>query len=346
MKIKKIIDAIVITSILGSTVIASKTELSSKVDKINISGTHYLGFVSTKDSNGDITNGFETRRNYLQLKAYMNKKDYMRITLDTHQADDGEWNVRLKYAFLYIDQILPATGVEMGQAHRPWIDFEEHGGWNYRSINKVFFEDKQASHLNNSADLGINFKTKLNFFSSEVGLFNGEGYHNSEDGQGLSVEYRFTYHILKSGKSKRKSSLRYLDASTHGVYSAKDAKRGNKDWKMAAVHIVYNNPSLLVAAQYIKSFNEGYKYEGSGYSINSEIRPFGNKNFAIARYDVWEQSGLVEAGSHDDVNTIIAGIVNKYNKNVKFITSTKIYTYANNSSKNAIQYMLSAEVKY
>ncbi len=52
---------------------------------------------------------FETRRNYFQVKAYFkeNPKDYMRLTLDTHTDSAGETNVRLKYAYLYIDDILP-----------------------------------------------------------------------------------------------------------------------------------------------------------------------------------------------------------------------------------------------
>ena len=65
---------------------------------------------------------------------------------------------------LYLDNILPFTGVEIGQVHRPWIDYEEHGGWNYRSISKVFVEQNNGAHLTNSADLGVNFKQKPSTF--------------------------------------------------------------------------------------------------------------------------------------------------------------------------------------
>ena len=105
----------------------------SKVPVLEFSGKHYLGFVSD-----DSENRFETRRNYFQVKAFFedDPKSYMRVTLDTHQVDDGKdgdgvliagkdldgtWNVRLKYAYLYLDSILPHTGVEIGQSHRPWI---------------------------------------------------------------------------------------------------------------------------------------------------------------------------------------------------------------------------------
>ena len=66
--------------------IKKNTVITSKSPKIDFSGTHYLGFVSSDDNILDNrTNAFETRRNYFQAKAYFkeNPKDYLRITLDT-----------------------------------------------------------------------------------------------------------------------------------------------------------------------------------------------------------------------------------------------------------------------
>jgi len=159
---------------LTSMVTAGESVVKSHVPVLKFSGTHYLGFVSSSPEEGDATNDFETRRNYLQVKAYFkeNPKDYARITLDTHNTSDGESNVRLKYAYLYLDNVLPNTGVEFGQAHRPWIDYEEHNAWNYRSISKTLVEAKYGADLTNSADRGINFKTKTPYFSSELGVLN------------------------------------------------------------------------------------------------------------------------------------------------------------------------------
>ena len=136
---------------------------------------------------------------------------------------EDSWEVRLKYAYLYLDNVLPFTGVEIGQVHRPWIDYEEHGGWNYRSISKVFVEQSNGAHLTNSADLGVNFKTKTEYFSSELGLLNGEGYHGliEDDGNpdGLSAEWRLTAHLLGTGKEKRKKSDTYADVSSFGQWN-------------------------------------------------------------------------------------------------------------------------------
>ena len=344
---------IIITVTLGANIVfADSVALESKVHKVDFSGTHYLGFVSKANSDGSVANGFETRRNYLQFKAYVFERDYFRITFDTYEVDDtstnldGTWAVRLKYAYVYLHEVLPFTNAELGQVHRPWIDFEEHGAWNYRSINKVFIEDTQAAHLTNSADLGFNLKTYTDYFSSEIGLFNGEGYHNANDGAGLSGEFRATIHTLGTSNEKRKDTSTYLDLSTFGVYSLKDSKRGNKDWIMAGGHGVYNSPLFLVAGQYVKSYNEGGSYQGSGYSLNTEIRPFGMEYFFIGRYDYWDQTGTVSAGSHDDVNTLIYGVVNKFKKGINFIANVKQSSFVNNASKSFTAYMLSAELKY
>ena len=257
------------------------TVVKSKAPILKFSGKHYLGFVSSKRNNADSVNEFETRRNYFQVKAYFkdNPKSYMRTTLDTHQVDDnkhkdssgntvgkdidGTWNVRLKYAYLYLDNIFPNTGVELGQAHRPWIDNEEHGGWNYRSISKVFVEDDNGAHLTNSADLGFNLKTKTEYFSSELGVFNGEGYHNRESGDDLSAEWRLTAHILGGGTHRAKSKNSYANISFFGQQNKKSAKHKHKDLNWIGLHAVYNQPKFLFAGQYITISDGDTKYSSS-----------------------------------------------------------------------------------
>jgi len=321
---------------------SSETVIKSGAGVLKFSGTHYLGFVSDSESD---TNEFETRRNYLQVKAYFkeNPKDYMRVTLDTYQntsddgKDEGSWEVRLKYAYLYLDNVLPFTGVEIGQAHRPWIDYEEHHGWNYRSISKVFVEAHEGAHFTNSADIGVNFKTKTENFTSELGVFNGEGYHGIEDGNGLSGEWRLTGHLLGTGKKHVHKSDTYADISFFGQYNTDYETKGN-DFVWYGVHAVYNQPEFLISAQYVEATDGGVDIEGDGYSVNTEVR-FAQKWNVIARYDNF----TIDATDEEKERTL-AGVAYTYNKNVEFIANYLKEEVDSETQTDAI--MLTAEVKW
>jgi len=339
------------------------THIISKAPKLKISGKHFLGFVSKDDKvKDDRTNKFETRRNYFQIKAYFSEesKNYFRTTFDTTKKGDGDWNVRLKYAYLYLNNILPYTGVEIGQAHRPWIDYEEHQGWWMRSVSKVFAEASEAGHLTNSADLGVNFKTKTPYFSSEIGIYNGEGYHYKEDGRGKSFEWRLTAHPLGTGKEHVKTTKsRYLDISFFGqlnqslAKSFESDKNGTKDIEhnlnLLAGTVVYNQPNLLIAGQYVMADNEDYKYQGSGFSVNGEFRFGGKYEYAlIGRYDSLDTDDdeVAKIDKDGDKNSYLIGAVYNYNKNVKFIANMLDVKYENVESKDFSQYMLTAEINW
>ena len=317
--------------------------VKSKVPVLKFSGTHYLGFVNATDGSDNTTNKFQTRRNYFQVKAYMeeNSKDYMRLTLDTHDDSAGESGVRLKYAFLYLDNILPNTGVEIGQTHRPWIDYEEHNAWKYRSISKVMVEESNAGHLTNSADRGINFKTKTPYFSSELGLFNGEGYHNKEDGKRLSGEWRLTGHVLGTGKKKAKKSETYANVSFFGQQNKMSNKHNNQDLNWMGLHAVYNQPEFLVSAQYIDVADADPKYKGAGYSVNGEYRVAKDWNL-IGKYDYFEMDS-----DSTEKKRAIAGVAYEYNHNVEFIANyLKEGGSALGSAKSQDALMLTAQVEW
>jgi hypothetical protein len=332
--------------------ILKATQVSSSVKKIKFSGVHYLGFTHINYENSDLSNinRFESRRNYFQVKAYFNNKDYIRLTLDTfHDNKDdgaqGSWLVRLKYAYIYLDNILPYTGVEFGQVHRPWIDFEEHHGWLYRSIAKTFVEEKNGAHLTNSADLGINFKTKSDYFSSEVGLFNGEGYHftDTKNNKELSFEYRVTAHLLGSGKKHIDPTKdRYADISVTGQINP-DYKNSNDDFKWYAIHGVYNQPKFLIAAMYASSKPSDDIYDGDGWSVNGEFRPV--KNWSIfGRYDVWTSKSDIKDTKRKEW---IAGAAYRYNKNVRFIGNLfQIDPDTDTADDKETRVMATAEVKW
>ncbi|MBD3807051.1 hypothetical protein [Sulfuricurvum sp.] len=302
--------------------------VKSKAKTLEFSGTHYFGITSVSPERTGSTSvadsrGFELRRNYVQVKGYFNNKDYFRVTMDTTKglaSSTGYANMYAKYAYLYLNEVLPYTGVEFGIAHRPWIDYEEHNGWHYRSINKVALEQKKAAtehgpDLINSADLGANFKTKTENFSSEIGIFNGEGYHadkaaaNQENSGDLSLEWRLTAHLIGSGTKVGKADRTketYAHISTYGMIS----KNHKDDWTV------------------------------------------------LARYDVSDidkvKNGTGAKSKDQDMKQTLLGVAYKYNKNVSFIASGKHITDTTETkdpatidkAKEKDVYMFTTEVKW
>ncbi len=363
---KKIILSTVAALAVVSSVASADVTVKSGAATLKFDGTHYFGltkYSNNLDSSKDWTK-FETRRNYLQVKAYFseNPKDYVRVTLDQYNAaDGGSIGMRVKYAYLYLANIFPNTGVEMGQAHTPWIDYEEHNGWKYRSISETFIEQHNGVHATASSGRGINFKTKTCNFSSELGLFNGEGYHADQgNNNGLAAEARLTWHVLGTGLIHH--APKYLNLSLFGEDSQKhkdrkDASGNYVDLKWAGVHGVYSTEQFLLAAQYVKVnngnyFDSGKKYvEGKGYSVNGSFK-FAPKWDVFARYDdfKFDADGRAStSGDTEERKTTIGGVSYKYNKNVKFlanIINNKNTAFNGSTTKDDQKAMLTAEVNW
>lgn len=362
----------------GRSEVKMPTPVFSHSDKLKFSGLTYIGYTyedfKEKDSTGAVntntdTSDFEIRRGYLQLKAYLldDPKSYFRVTYDLTKDAVNDTKVRAKYAYLYLNDILPATGVEIGLAHRPWHDYEEHNSWYFRDISKVLTESKRDGDLSNSADFGVMFKTRTKYFDADYGIFNGEGYHGAQASKDMSFEWRATAHLLGvSGKDKQDTKT-YFDASFFGQYN-KAHKTGATgrldDLIFYGFHTVYNQPSFLLSAQYIKSEdtadNSTYvsKQAGSGYSVNGEYRLGNEKQYRIlGRYDSWtpdaNQGAYVVAGTKEyEKKSWIAGLAWDQNRNVQWVANVIVTdndgdsTNAANSADNSTQYMLTAQVEF
>jgi len=357
----------------------------AKASKFKFSGLTYIGYTyDDYDANladGSInskkdTSNFEIRRAYFQLKAYLldDPKSYYRVTFDISKDVTGDEKVRAKYAYLYLNNILPATGVEIGLAHRPWHDYEEHNAWYYRNISKILIEDKKSGpDLSNSADFGVMFKTRTKYFDADYGIFNGEGYHSASNGNGMSFEWRTTAHLMGvSGKDKQTKKT-YWDASFFGQYNKGhktvagiiDPITGtvvteNQDLIFGGLHTVFNTPSFLVAAQYVESQDtsdvpgNASQQSGSGYSINTEYRLGSEKEYRLlARYDSWtpdiktaDAQGTL--AKREDTGYIV-GAAWEMNKNVQWVANvivTDNEAYSAKEKNNGTAYMMTAEVKF
>jgi len=386
---KKVITSTLAALVLTTTaaVAGEPVEWYSHASKLKFSGLTYLGFTNYNYSDtqgtkqallaGESLNKFEMRRAYVQVKAYLleDPKSYFRVTLDmehvTSSATAGDYNVRFKYAYLYLNEILPYTGVELGIAHRPWIDYEEHNSWFYRDTHWTFTEASNSAKLSNSADLGFNLKTKTKYFASEVGMFTGEGYHDVEDGQGLSLEWRATAHILGEEGKDKQTTKTYWDASFYGQYNKQNNKytqvtvsspSGNQDLVWGGLHTVFNMPAFMIAAQYIQSQDtmdspDIYKKAGSGFNTHAVFRFGAEKQFrVVARYDTWTSDQKLGAANDETLkkNTYYGGFVWEQNQNVQWVANVINFDndiaangdVADGGVANGSQYMLTAQLSF
>lgn len=345
--------------------------LAGKFKKFEIGGKAYIGYTYTVDKKqytGNNDRGdFEVRRFYFDTKAYLNDKDHIRFTTDLSAGTD--YKLKIKYGYLYkdISGLIPHTGFEFGVAHTPWIDFEEHTGWWYRSIDKTFIESSNGMGLWPSADLGINFKTKTPYVSSEIGMFNGEGYDkiktSSTNSSGIhnSFEGRITFHALGNGDKKvNPTKDQYANVSLHLASNIgyKDAYLTHKNLNLYHIHAVYNHPMFLIAAQYGKvDYNTQSANAGDGYSVNLEVRPV--KDWSIfGRYDYWKPKNKQGTATAywDKRKAYYVGVAYTMNKYVKWIINYENFDYSgkddlSNKSKSSsyfdkTQYKLTAELSW
>jgi hypothetical protein len=359
----------------GRVALEAPTPVFAKADKLKLSGLFYAGTTLKEYKNSATSNdiGMEIRRGYVQLKAYLleDPKSYFRVTYDlTRDQDtsdsngdgkvdnniDGSLLVRAKYAYLFLNEILPSTGVEIGLAHRPWHDYEEHNAWYFRNISKVLIENSNGANLSNSADYGVMFKTKTKYFDADYGLFNGEGYHAAQNSNGVSFEWRATAHILGVEGKDKQTELTYFDASFFGQYNKKhkNVSGVNQDLIFGGLHTVYNQPEFLVAAQYVLSQDTNSDstvstQAGSGYSFNGEYRLGETKEYRVfARYDNWTQKQAAGTAEYAK-KTYIAGAAWEMNKNVQWVANTTLTDneYATGSTNpNSTSYMVTAEIRF
>jgi hypothetical protein len=359
----------------GRTAIKSTTPLFSKADKIKFSGQVFLGYKYTNyddfaNTAVESDQSFQLRRGYFQVKAYLldDPKSYYRVTMDMKQNstfDGGSLDVRAKYAYLNLHEVLPATSLEIGLAHRPWHDYEEHNSWLYRSISEVLIENKNSAHLSSSADYGVMAKTRTKFLDTDIGIFNGEGYHGLQNSNGMSLEWRFTGHLLGTKGHPEKNT--YLDASFFGQLNQKHYNKTaqgtveNDDLKFYGFHTVFNMPAFLASAQYVTSTNtakaagEVSQGAGNGYSFNVEGRLGAEHQYKVfAKYDNWTpDKATVDLKKYTRI-TEIFGVAWKQNRNVEWVANATINDDDNNhygsatggSTANGTAYMVTAEINF
>ena len=281
-------------------------------EKTSISGQWFLSYQNGNKS-GKAFNYFLIKRGYINFKHQFSESFAGRITPDIsvdHEGDGyGDIELRLKYCYVKYNlknsSFFTKPFFEIGLAHRPWLDFEQHINL-YRAQDKLFLE---KIDLINSADFGVTFMTLLGgemddsykkqinknyagrYGSLAVGVYNGGGYHAVEENLNKSVEGRLTIRPLPY-------IIPGLQISYNGVIG-KGNIESEPEWKINSFFLSWENYRAVLTALYY--FGKGnfsgkmldnskHAFSHNGYSLFGDYRLFNRQYSIIARYDYFKQN--------------------------------------------------------
>jgi hypothetical protein len=311
----------------------------SKIDKLvaalsglSVGTLSYVDF-SAGESGGDSFNEFNLTRGYINIKRQVTPWLGFRITPDVYQGDAGDFNMRLKY--LYGDfrppdvSFLTNMDAEVGLGHMPWLDFEEHVN-PYRAQGTMFIE---RAGIFNSSDLGVSMqgyfggqldaayqKNVSKYYAGRwgswhVGVYNGGGYHATEDNENKVPEVRVSLRPLPD-------IVPGLQVSYFGLWG-----KGNKpnegerhpDYWVNMSMLSYENEWIILTGQYARARgnNKGSlavpdtdrALEAGGYSFffNTKLPVCDRKLNFLARYDHFDPDTEDWVSSGDDNYDLMLG---------------------------------------
>ncbi len=208
-------------------------------------------------------NRFALTRGYFTVKRKASDWLSMRLTMDIHQQDDGDYSRREKY--YYVELKPPAWGFltdmrsEIGMGHMPWLDFEEHLN-PYRCQGTMAIE---RAGIFNSSDLGVSLRGYLGgrladarravgsthydgrWGSWHLGVYNGAGYHAREQNENKALEGRLTVRPLPDAVPGLQ--LSYLGILAKG--NQESIAGGYPDYDVHLGMLSYERPELIATVQ-------------------------------------------------------------------------------------------------
>jgi len=338
----------------------SGPELPKGLKGVSIGGLWYLSYQTSVTGSSDY-NLFRVKRGYINIKKEITPWMSGRITPDTHQESNGDYKIRLKYA--YADFKIPEMGfltkphVEWGLGHTPWLDFEEH--INYFRLQDTMFMERNG--LFNSADLGFTFFALLGgevdekyqeevnkkypgkYGSLAVGVYNGGGYHARENNNTKVPEVRFTIRPLPEVAPG-------LQVSYFGVFGKGNTVE-SPDWRVNNIYLSYDVRRFVVAGQYYTGKGtqggevdaQGHPKEKKGYSIFGELKVPERDISLIGRWDSFDFDTMVE---NDRRDRMIMGFVYHLAGHNKILVDYDRVMYENSSIGDDSRIQVTTEVHF
>jgi hypothetical protein len=277
---------------------------------IEIGTLSYFQFSGGKHDNDQAYNQFLITRGYINIKKQLTPWLGFRVTPDVHQESNGDFTLRLKYLYAEFRppnlSFLTQMKSEVGMGHMPWLDFEEHLN-PYRCQGTMFIE---RAGIFNSADLGVSirgyffgqldeaYQTNVSkhfagrYGSWHVGVYNGGGYHATEENQNKVPEWRLSVRPLPD-------IVPGLQVHYFGLYGEGNQEYANgfPQYEVNLGMLSYQNEWVIFTGQYAQTWgnNKGslvvpgsdQALRGEGYSFffNTKLPVLDRKLNLFARYD-------------------------------------------------------------
>lgn len=288
-----------------------KVVLPKALEGLSIGFLGYIDYsAGTTNHDGTDFNKFSLTRGYINIKKEITPWLKVRVTPDVTQvtstanSQKGDLELRMKY--YYADFILPDSSfftendLRVGLAHTPYLDFQQ--SINIYRMQGSMFQERFGNF--NSGDTGIgllgNFGGKLStelqdevgypspyagrYGSYHVGVYNGSGYHATEDNQDKVIEGRVSIRPLPD-------AVPGLQLTLFGL-SGKGNKAAKPEWKNNSGFISYQNRLIVLTGEYVqaKGNQKGDDVKDrKGYSIFGDFKlPFYDSLAVMARYDTWD----------------------------------------------------------
>ena len=254
--------------------------------------------------NRDSFNAFDVTRGYININGQLASNVRFRVTPDVRRVTDsslaGTLVLRIKYAFLELDNLTGARSwVRFGAHQTPWLDFEESIN-RYRVQGTVFSERENL--IPGSSDFGVGLFTPVGkYIDVQAGVYNGEGYAQTDTNRYKSAQARLTIRPL-AGRGLA-NGFRLSGFYNEGWYAADRPRR------LGIVMGSFEHTHLVATLQYLKATESPSAVaprdiDRSGSSGFLEIRQGMSGWAALARVDLLDPD---EALGDNSQRRVIAG---------------------------------------
>lgn len=309
---------------------------------VRVGGLFYLSYQDFGGASTDLSK-FVLKRGHIDVLADPLPHLFARLTTDAKHDADGEFGIRIKYAFgrFHTEQLGPVTEpfIEFGQVRLPWIYFEE-SIYRYRSQDGTFMD---RLGLTSSADRGftiggllggkmpasyceqVNPRIAGRRGSFAAGIYNGGGFTETEENDNKVWQARLTLRPMP----ELLPGLQVSGLRARGAGNTRAAPA----WQLDAAMLSYETRWVVATAQRIKRVgnprgsetdDSGRALEGEGWSLFVEAKVDPRWSL-IARRDAFDPC---LAQGRDSWQRWIAGLAYHLGKNNHILGDWERKTYA------------------